>query len=71
MDGITEERHVVSSGKPRVLSKCAANIPATGAATFTAFTGASYGSLSLLNWPRNFVIIAIIAFLTVFSKSCR
>jgi hypothetical protein len=25
----------------------------------------------LLNWPRNFVIIAIIAFLTVFSKSCR
>jgi hypothetical protein len=55
MDGITEKRHVAPSGTPRVLGECINSIPATGAAAFVVLIGAPYGSLSLLNWPRNFL----------------
>ena len=71
MDGITEKRHVASSGKQRVLSKRIGNIPATGTTTLVALIGASGSSLSLLNWQRSSLKLAIIALITVFTKACH
>jgi hypothetical protein len=71
MDGITEKRHVASSGKQRVLSKRIGNNPATGTTTLVALIGASGSSLSLLNWQRSSLKLAIIALITVFTKACH
>ena len=65
----SRRRHVASSGTPRVLSKCIGSIPATGATIFVVLIGAPYSSLSLLNWPRNFMNLAIIALIAVFTKA--
>jgi len=65
----SRRRHVASSGTPHVLSECIGSIPATGATTFVVLIGAPYSSLSLLNWPRNLMNLAIVALIAVFTKA--